>query len=145
MKRLVTILLSSLLMINCLFSSAGRVYALENAEQIVSEDSILPREIMRGTHTSIETYAGNYKVRVILNYAYRFEASNVSKKYITGILGGSVVNYSGWISVGSYNIQVNNVTYSENQQVARVPVSYDGSIGSGNNIHVDELVTIDLT
>ena len=145
MKRLVTILLSALLMMNCVYSSFGRVFALEGAEQTVTADVASPREILRGTHTSIETYGAGYQVKVTINYTYRYEASNVSGKYITGILGGDVVEYRLWTSVGNSNIHVNNVTYSENHQVARVPVSYDGSIGSGNNIHVDELVTIDLT
>ncbi len=145
MKRLVTILLSALLMMNCVYSSFGRVFALEGAEQTVTADVASPREILRGTHTSIETYGAGYQVKVTINYTYRYEASNVSQKYITGILGGNVVKYRLWTSVGDYSIHVNNVTYSENHQVARVPVSYYGSIGSGENIPVDELVTIDLT
>lgn len=145
MKRIVTILLSALLMMNCVYSSFGRVFALEGAEQTVTANAVSPREILRGTYSGIETYAGNYKVRVTLNYTYRFEASNVSRKYFTGILGGKVENYSGWVSIGNCNIQLNNVSYSENQQVAMVPVTYDGSIGAGNTIVVTEIVTIDLT
>lgn len=66
MKRLVTILLSALLMMNCVYSSFGRVFALEGAEQTVTADVASPREILRGTHTSIETYGAGYQVKVTI-------------------------------------------------------------------------------
>lgn len=101
------------------------------------------REILSDSATFYETYGSN-KVKIVVRYTYRFEASNGSKKFITGILGGTITNVSGWTSIGSQKVYANSVSYSDNCQIATIPYSYYGSIGIGNNIYVSGSVKINL-
>ncbi|MGM9942443.1 MAG: hypothetical protein ACI32N_10730 [Bulleidia sp.] len=57
-------------------------------------------EILRGTYSAIVTDPGtSYRAKITLTYTYRYEPSNRSGKYITGISDANATNYSGWYSV----------------------------------------------
>lgn len=116
---------------------------LHASEVIDPVSQITPKEILKGSVTKTVTYAGN-KAKITLYYTYRFESSNTSKKYITGVTSATISKVSGWYSVGSATINQSGISYSRNHQVATVPVTYTGGHGEGNNTTCSVTLTISL-
>ena len=104
---------------------------------------IQPRETVTMTYTE-RLYVGDHSADVTIYYTTRLEGSTASGMYITGVLRGTIRNVSGWTSVTNLEVDIPNITYSDNHQKASVPVRYEGSIGSGYNDYYG-IVTIDLT
>ncbi len=116
---------------------------LHASEGIEPTSEISPREILKSSVTKTVTYNGN-KAKITLYYTYRFESSNTSKKYITGVTSASISKVSGWYSVGTVTINQNQISYSRNHQVASVPVTYTAGHGEGNNTTCSVTLTISL-
>ncbi len=134
MKKL-KIILTSLLCICFISIALTPTYAEENPFIHTKEVKKAPREILRSSYTTTIRYGAKYKARIKLNYTYRYEKSNASGKYITGFTSASITNVSGWYSVGSVSVKTNSISYSQNCQVAVVPITYTASIGAGNNTY----------
>lgn len=116
------------------------IYASEVIDPV---SEITPKEILKSSVTKTVTYAGN-KAKITLYYTYRYESTNTSKKYITGVTSASISKVSGWYSVGSATINQSGISYSRNHQVASVPVTYTGGHGEGNNTTCSVTLTISL-
>lgn len=101
-------------------------------------------DILRGTYSAVVTDPfTSYKAKITLTYTYRYEPSNRSGKYITGILTASASNYYGWYRVSGGTVYQDQITYSANSQIATVPVSYKASTGAGyHDYHAD--ITMNL-
>lgn len=137
------IILTSLLFSCFITTFATPLHAEEHFLYNTEELNKAPKEILRSSYTTTITYGAKYKAKIKLNYTYRYEKSNASGKYITGFTGGSITNVSGWYSVGSVSINTNSISYSQNSQVALVPITYTASIGAGNNAY-NATITVSL-
>lgn len=111
----------------------------DSIEESTSE--IQTREILKSSATKTVTYGSN-KAKITLYYTYRYDSTNSSGKYITGVTSASISKVSGWYSVGT--VTINNISYSRNHQVASVTVTYTGGHGEGNNTTCTATVTISL-
>ncbi len=121
----------------------GGSISIHASEVLDPVSEITPKEILKGSVTKTVTYAGN-KAKITLYYTYRYESTNTSKKYITGVTSASISKVSGWYSVGSATINQSGISYSRNHQVASVPVTYTGGHGEGNNTTCSVTLTISL-
>ena len=123
---------------------------IEDPTQNVSiglmDSDVTPREIISHTYTKTVALSGHptHAVTITLSYTTRYEASNSSKAYITGVTSGSASLpwYSTYSKVGS--VSIGTVTYSNNHQTAIVPVTYQVSEGDGWQSHSTH-ITISLT
>jgi len=96
--------------------------------------------------TTQTVYAGNnYAAKITLTFTVRNDSSNATGLYITGILNGTAQKVSGWVSIDPSSVHIirDGITYSRNNQVASVPITYEGSIGSGYQTYHD-IIIIDL-
>ena len=146
MKKLVRwnkMLLTAMLCVCTMFGTSIVAHA-QSTEEMPNDERNIAREILTGSTTQILTYTSGYSVRVTIRYTWRYEASNSSKKYITGILGGTILVASGWTSISSTYVNVNSVSYERNNQTAYVPISYIGSIGSGPQVYVAQTFIFSL-
>lgn len=142
MNRLTTLLMAAALSVSCVIVPAAASPISENTDQILTLEA-QPREILRAKETH-NVHVGTRIAAVTINYTVRYEASNSSGKYITGVLNGSIENVSGWTDVRNLSIDPYGVIYSKNHQVATVPITYQASIGEGYATYTDTF-TIDLT
>lgn len=127
----------------CVFCSNAFVLNAEDNQNNIS--SVQPREILTGSYTkNIYADSNTKSVTVKIYYTYRYESSNSSKKYITGIQYGTITSYSGWKSVSGLNVSTNSVNYSNNNQTASFTVSYYGGMGDGNTSYMSSTVVISL-
>lgn len=140
MKKIIQLLTTLLLAITL---DATPIMA-EKSIQSLNATGNSTREILSSSKTFYHTYTSGYSVKIKINYTYRYESSNSSGKYITGITGGTITKVSGWTSIGSYSINTNSVKYTSNSQYATVEYSYYGSMGAGNNIYDSGAVTLSM-
>ena len=139
MKKLVRLnkmLLTAMLCVCTMFGTSIVVHA-QSTDEMPNEEKIDAREILSGTSTQTIKYGAN-AVTVTIRYTWRYESSNYSGKYITGILGGSIRKAYGWTAISNTHIFVNSVSYLQNQQIALIPFSYCGSVGQGYEITVND-------
>ncbi len=139
-NKLLKLTVSCMMVFSILANVTVPIYASEVIDPV---SEITPREILKGSVTKTVTYAGN-KAKITLYYTYRYESTNTSKKYITGVTSASISKVSGWYSVGSATINQSGISYSRNHQVASVPVTYTGGHGEGNNTTCSVTLTISL-
>lgn len=144
-KENVQILLKILLMILMMvcMPTSNHIYAEESSS--TKKQSLVSKEILTGTYTKqCKLDTGKKWVNITIYYTYRYEASNSSKKYITGIKSGKIGSYKGWQNVTGLQISSNTVYYSKNHQVVTVTVSYNGITNNGNTSHITDTITISL-
>lgn len=91
--------------------------------QSINKD-VQAREILRSTARCLEQI-GPYTVYIDVVYTYRYDAT-VKANVITGIQGGNVINLRGFKQIKNVKIPNGTVTYSGNNTVAKVPVSFYG-------------------
>jgi hypothetical protein len=144
MKKIFATIMACLLTISCTTFSAFAAQPNEN-HTISPTSDIQPREFMN-LKTTQTVYAGNnYAAKITLTFTVRNDSSNATGLYITGILNGTAQKVSGWVSIDPSSVHIirDGITYSRNNQVASVPITYEGSIGSGYQTYHD-IIIIDL-
>ncbi|MBS4880532.1 MAG: hypothetical protein KH138_09580 [Firmicutes bacterium] len=138
MKKILAMLLSLVMMCSCFVITAGAVET-----QDVDVSPMNAREVLTLSQTQ-NIYVGNKIAKLTVNYTVRSEPSNTSGYYITGILNASITNVVGWTAVNSATINRSGITYADNHQLATVPITYQGSVGSGYATY-STVITIQLT
>ena len=133
MKKILAMLLSLVMMCSCFVITAGAVET-----QDVDVSPMNAREVLTLSQTQ-NIYVGNKIAKLTVNYTVRSEPSNTS-----GILNASITNVVGWTAVNSATINRSGITYADNHQLATVPITYQGSVGSGYATY-STVITIQLT
>lgn len=145
MKKLVAIMMAVAMSVSCFVVTASAVDMQANGDRVASVTEVQPREILTYS-MSQNIYEGTNSqlvAKVTLKYTVRGEGSNSSGGYITGVTSASIKKVKGWESVSSLTILRNKISYSRNHQIAYVPITYKGSIGSGNSTY-SATITISL-
>lgn len=138
MKKMLAMLLSVVMMCSCFVVTAGAV-----EDQDADASPMSAREVLTLSQTQ-NVYVGTKIAKLTVNYTVRSETSNSSKYYITGILNASITNVVGWTAVNSATIDRSGIIYTNNHQTATVPITYQGSTGSGYAPY-SIVITIKLT
>lgn len=141
MKKICALIMTFALILSCTVIPAGAVEI--GGDEAIASIEIEPREILRVNITETVYVGSQYAAEITLPYTIRNEASNSSGYYITGVLSGSIRNVKGWTAVRNVDFNPFDITYSDNHQVAVVPITYEASIGSGYATY-DDIIVIDL-
>lgn len=147
MKRLFVLLLTAMLSVSCLASSAG-AYQKENAFNDDSQVVVLtvqPREFLPRSTTQTVSEAKGYSVDITVKYAVRYDKINASNYFIEGVTEASAANAKGWTYVDpEVKINYSGIAYSNNCQKAAVPVKYYASMGGSGVKEYEGMILIDL-
>lgn len=115
-----------------------------NASDSGLNNEITPKEILRVTKDLQSVSSTGATVTITITYTYRYEPSNATGRYITGILNGYIKSHTGWYYVNNLNVYTNSVTYSLNNQIAKIPVSYSASMGASTIFNINDVLTLSM-
>lgn len=139
-KRLVLVLTTT---ISVIFTPVSTFVHAEEMNSPVK--SVQPREMLTGSYTTdVTADSGSKVITIKIYYTYRYESSNSSGRYITGIQRGTILSCSGWKSASGLSVSTNSVVYSNNHQRASFSISYYGGMGTGNTSYMTSTVNIFL-
>lgn len=139
-KRLVLVLATT---ICAIFTPLSTMVHAEEMDSTVK--SAQPREMLTGSYTTnVSADSGSKVITIKIYYTYRYESSNSSGRYITGIQSGTILSWSGWKSASGLRVSTNSVIYTNNHQNASFSISYYGGMGSGNTSYMTSTVNIFL-
>lgn len=134
MKKLISIMLSFLLITALAFPSSAQSLIEQKSEPNSATKTVVP---YAGTYTitrNVNVYNGSNCIRVTVKLLCRDELGNSSGNYILGVSSLTASNVSGWTSVRSSVIRT-STSYSNNNQTAIIGIKYDASLGAGFNTY----------
>lgn len=97
------------------------------AEEISQPPVIFTRvsgEMLTGMYTgSVVNEHATSVIKYNVLYSYKWDPSNISGRYITGILYSEVVSVKGWEQTSTMQISAQEASYTLNHQRAVIPTS----------------------
>lgn len=116
----------------------------EDANNNSTSDAVSPREILRVTADVQSIHPSGGVVIILITYTYSYEPTNLTGRYITGVIDGKIKTCYGWHSANNLHVNAVGTTYSNNRQIAYIPVTYSVGTGSGTPIQVSDTLVLSL-
>lgn len=105
--------------------------------------AVSPRAFYNNSRKATVEFDGN-SATFQVDFTVRDETSNSSGFYITGINSVSVDSFSGWKSVAVKDWSNGDVTYQDNHQTAKIPITYAARDKAGKASDLSTTLTITI-